>query len=337
MTTHYKKLDGYLPTFFTMAIFMAVCFALSHDAFAAGGIGSDAVAGGTASSKSTGCDGSGLGSVLCNITKHTLGFPALLAGASYLFGLYLGIMGVWKLKEHVEDSRVSIAEPAKRFLAGGAFFALPTVTTAVQNTMVGTSSKLDGFDQTGFDGSTSGDGLDAKIVALMADIWGPFHILLGWFGYVAALLFVIIGISRLLKSEQDGPRGPTGIGTIMTFLTAGALFSLHHMMGAMTNSVFGDDKIESKGVLQYTDGLGSASEHVTAVISGIVAFVAVVGWISFVRGLFIIRGVSEGNSQASMMAAMTHLIGGVIAINLGPIMMAVQTTLGIVDFGIKFS
>jgi hypothetical protein len=38
-----------------------------------------------------------------------------------------------------------------------------------------------------------------------------------------------------------------------------------------------------------------------------------------------------------MMAAITHLIGGVLAINLGSVIMAVQDTLGITQYGIRFS
>ena len=74
-------------------------------------------------------------------------------------------------------------------------------------------------------------------------------------------------------------------------------------------------------------------------IAAIVAFVAIIGWVSFIRGLFILRGVSEGSGQASMMAAVTHIIGGAIAVNLGGFIMAVQNTLGITDMniGINFS
>ena len=37
-----------------------------------------------------------------------------------------------------------------------------------------------------------------------------------------------------------------------------------------------------------------------------------------------------------MMSAITHLVGGALAVNLGPLLNAVQTTLGITDYGITF-
>ena len=62
----------------------------------------------------------------------------------------------------------------------------------------------------------------------------------------------------------------------------------------------------------------------------------IVGLISFVRGIFIIRSVAEGSGQASIMAGVTHLVGGALAVNLGPLLAAVQWTLGITDYGIRF-
>jgi hypothetical protein len=63
----------------------------------------------------------------------------------------------------------------------------------------------------------------------------------------------------------------------------------------------------------------------------------IIGIISFIRGWFIIRDVAEGNQQASMMAGATHIIGGALAINLGPILAAVQNTLGITGVGLAIS
>jgi hypothetical protein len=62
-----------------------------------------------------------------------------------------------------------------------------------------------------------------------------------------------------------------------------------------------------------------------------------VGLISFLRGIYIIREVADGNQQASMMAGLTHIIGGALAVNLGPLINAVEQTLGITGFGINFT
>jgi len=72
------------------------------------------------------------------------------------------------------------------------------------------------------------------------------------------------------------------------------------------------------------------------VISSVLQFMIVLGVVSFARGIFIVRGVAEGNGQASLMAGVTHLIGGALAVNLGPMMNAVQSTLNLTAYGVSF-
>lgn len=282
------------------------------------------------------CSGDTLGGMICNVISGSTGGAGLITGFAYLAGLLCGFLGILKLRDHVESpNQTPISDPLKRFAAGGAFFALPFIADVVRKTIEGDGTTY--TTDTGFNGSSSGVGLDALIVNLVSDIMAPTMWAVGWFGWIAGLIFVFIGISRLMKTEQQGAQGPTGIGTITTFLIAGCLFSLNSIISYINGSVFGDAVLQTNGVLQYTDGLGGSVDHVHAVISAIVAFSAVIGWISVARGLFIVRGVSEGNSQASMMAAITHLIGGVLAINLGGVIMAVQNTLGISQYGIVFN
>jgi hypothetical protein len=278
-----------------------------------------------------------LGGMMCNIVNGTENVPGVITGFAYMAGLIAGFLGIMKLRQHVESpSQVEIWDPIKRFAMGGAFFVLPYIASVVRSTIEGPAGTVNVTD-TGFNGTSSGVGLDAMIVSLMANIEAPAIWLVSWFGWLAGLVFVFIGISRLMQTEQQGPRGPSGIGTVTTFLIAGCLFSLNSIITYINGSIFGTDVLATEGTLQYTDGLAGAADHVHAVISAIITFSIILGWISLVRGLFIVRDVSEGNSQASMMAAITHLIGGVLAINLGAVIMAVQNTLDITDYGIVFA
>ncbi|MEM9469346.1 MAG: hypothetical protein AAF988_04220, partial [Pseudomonadota bacterium] len=276
-----------------------------------------------------------LGSVLNNVFVSVDGVPFLFAGFSYLCGLVLGIMGILKIREHVESpNQVPIWDPIKRFLAGGAFFSLPYMASVVQTTISGEDAeRLTGSNYN--TGGVSGSGLDAMLVSLMADIWEPAQLVILGFCYLAGIVLLMMGISRLLKSEQDGPRGPMGLGTIMTFLVAGALLSADKLMAFVNGSIFGNRFVSAYASLTYA-AEGDEKGHAEAVIGGIFAFVAILGMISFVRGIYMIRQVSEGNSQVSMMAAMTHIIGGSIAINLGAFISVMQETLGISSYGLCF-
>lgn len=350
--------------FSLMGLFLiafAICATLASPAYAvSGGIGINIPGIGSIGISATFCSGApfgitGLGDVLCNIGKSLEELPGLFTALAYLFGCYLAVTGILKLKAHIEDPRQTpVWDSMKRFLAGGAFFALPIVIEAAKVTITGQDQDALKSYKTGmFAGSTGGDislgpisidlpfvnlgGIDKMMVGLIADIWAPMLALIGSFGYLAGIILIMIGISRLLKTAQDGPRGPGGMGTIMTFITAGCLFSLDSLMGAFQSSVFASHKVANFAVLGTQSGSPNVDSHTLAVISAILGFMIIVGWISFVRGIFIFRDVAEGNNQASLMAAITHMIGGAMAVNLGALLNAVQSTFGLLPYGVIFA
>ena len=281
----------------------------------------------------------GVGEAICNVLISTSNLPALISGLAYGMGLLLSVVAVLKLKEHViNPDRTPLSDSMKRFVAGGALFSIPTVAHAAKTLIVGDGNSVPAYDQSGgFAGDVAASGgLDSMLSMLVADIWAPLHTLLFAFSYLAGLVFLVIGIGRLIKTAQDGPRGPASVGTVMTFVTAGLLFSLDNLMGAFSMSMFGDNDVATYAVLQDTTGDYLIDSHVAGVISAVLGFMIMVGWISFIRGFFILRDVAEGNGQASLMAATTHMFGGALAVNLGPVMNAVQNTLGIQGLGVCF-
>ncbi|HPD83042.1 MAG TPA: hypothetical protein PLK85_04410, partial [Alphaproteobacteria bacterium] len=277
-----------------------------------------------------------LGTTIMNLVNGSADVPGVIIGFSYLMAIFFGIMGIMKLKEHVENpNSVSLWDPVKRFMAGGALFAFPSVYHAIDNTISRGLIRIAGSNFN--TGGVSGTGLDASLVSLMQDIWRPLQYLFIAFGYLAGIILILIGISRLLKTEQEGARGPLGFGTIMTFLVGGVMLSQTRVMAAFVTSMFGGNATNN-ATLVYKAGMSNtAIGHSEAVIGAIMSFVAILGWISFIRGFFIMRGVAEGNSQASAMAGFTHIIGGAIAVNLGGFITAVQNTLGITNYGLKVS
>lgn len=60
--------------------------------------------------------------------------PGLLTGLSYMMGLLFSVLGVLKIKDHVENpTQTQLKEGAIRLAAGGALFLIPVVTTAMQD------------------------------------------------------------------------------------------------------------------------------------------------------------------------------------------------------------
>lgn len=76
------------------------------------------------------------GNIAENITTSMSNLPGLLTALSYMFGIMLGVLGVMKIKDHVENpSNTPLKDGAIRLAAGGALFALPIVYEAMTNTV----------------------------------------------------------------------------------------------------------------------------------------------------------------------------------------------------------
>lgn len=71
-----------------------------------------------------------------NITTSIQSLPGLLSGLSYMLGILLGVLGILKIKDHVENpSSEKLSHGAIRLAAGGGLFALPMVYEAMENTI----------------------------------------------------------------------------------------------------------------------------------------------------------------------------------------------------------
>lgn len=76
-----------------------------------------------------------------NITRSIEQVPGMITGLSYMLGLLLGVLGVLKVKDHVENpSQTPLKDGAIRMASGGALFALPIVYEAMLNTIGDTST-----------------------------------------------------------------------------------------------------------------------------------------------------------------------------------------------------
>ena len=290
-----------------------------------------------------------VGGVIGQVVIHSGAAPAFLSAMSYIFGIIMGVWGILKIRDHVlNPQQTQVWEGFSRFIAGGAFFALPVTVEAIRATVTPASLNVVSAVNAaiGFTGRynetavcTAADpGLDVMLSCMMSDIIGPVHSVLNFFTFVAGMVFIMIGISRLVKSAQDGARGPGGVGTFMTFVAGGALISFNEFISAFTGSFFTNPLNLTFAKLTYVDGMTPAEQgHAHTVISAILKFMIIIGLISFVRGIFIVRNVAEGNGQASLMAGVTHMVGGSLAVNLGPLLQVVQSTLGITNYGIGFT
>lgn len=76
------------------------------------------------------------GTIAENITGSIANLPGLLSALSYMFGILLGVLGIMKIKDHVENpQQTPLKDGAIRLAAGGALFALPIIYDAMFTTL----------------------------------------------------------------------------------------------------------------------------------------------------------------------------------------------------------
>ncbi len=269
--------------------------------------------------------------VINNVQSSFSNFPNLLSLIAYVSGIFMAAWGTFKFKDHVDNPReTKLSEGVKRFLAGGFFFSLPAMTSVAANTLVGNVG-TNKITNTGYTGAVlTPGGLDEMVVKMMQNIGHPTELLLVAFCYISGIGLLLVAISRLTKRMEEGPRGPAGIGTLMTFISAGALLSFPDMIGAFTTSMFGDTSVMTKASISASVISSSAdADKITTVIEGVMAFVMLVGYIAFIRGWFVLKAFADGQNGATLAQGLTFLFGGALAINLGELINVLQTTVGI--------
>lgn len=80
--------------------------------------------------------GNNFNSIAENITSSISSLPSLLSALSYLIGLIFGVLGIMKIKDHVEEpTKTELKDGAIRLAAGGALFALPMIFEAMFETI----------------------------------------------------------------------------------------------------------------------------------------------------------------------------------------------------------
>lgn len=73
-------------------------------------------------------------SISQTITSQIGGLPGFLTAIAYIMGVILAVLGILKIKDHVENpSQTPLKEGAIRLAAGGALFVVPIITEAMQN------------------------------------------------------------------------------------------------------------------------------------------------------------------------------------------------------------
>lgn len=164
---------------------------------------------------------------------------------------------------------------------------------------------------------------------LLANGAGPIYAFLHAACFVGGLLLMGLGIYRLPRAAAAGPMGMHNpfAGPLATIVVGVLILGIGLSAETLTETLF----INAPSPIGYSiqeAGVVDAGEAFNTVIFAVLQFVALIGWIGIIRGLLLMRASAEGSGQASIGQAITHMIGGICAINLGELMLLFQESMG---------
>jgi len=270
--------------------------------------------------------------------RANINIMSALSVMSWIMGAFLTALGIRKISQHADaPQQIQIQEPVKYLIAGGMFLSIPSIAGVVQRGF-GDGGAAQSINFLNWDTAASGDGegLDNMMQNFIQDAYEPFQNLLVVFCYLAGAVLLMVAIHRFTKTAQEGPRGPTGLGTIATFILSGVLFSFASTVGVFTETLFGDRTSRTiVNFLALSDASAEAQANAENVMTAVLAFLIIVGILSIVRGFFVLRGVAEGTQGNTMMGGLSHVFAGAILVNFGQFANIIQNTLGI-DLAVSF-
>ncbi len=182
---------------------------------------------------------------------------------------------------------------------------------------------------------TSGLALDTMLANMVVNIAGPMCQLVYVGSYIFGIYLLIKALFKCIKYSDEGSKGQQKFSGIWgTFFIGALLIALPNAMNTIGNTLYGsgglgDAASAASSILNYqtiTDT--DVQKKITRTYWAIMVFVQIVGLISFTRGLSILRSVTDGNTQVTSMAGLTHVFAGAIAWNLGQFVEVIYKTVG---------
>ena len=176
-------------------------------------------------------------------------------------------------------------------------------------------------------------GLGGALISLVANLMPEARALLSIVCYLLGTALFLAALLRLMRSGEEGLRGPSGYGTAATFLAAVALLTFPQWLDAWGETLFGAVPRGAGASLAYAGGERSGDYEM--VLWAVLKIVEAVGVLAFLKSWFVLRDAADGRNGATLGKAFAHMIGGVCGWHIIWVIDRVQNTLGIAPLNIS--
>ena len=177
-----------------------------------------------------------------------------------------------------------------------------------------------------------GPGLADALVRAVGIVLSPGKALISIACYAIGLCAALVGLLRLMRSSDQGMRGPGGAGTAATFLLSAVFLAFPEVVSAFGETLFGERVAGAGASLAYAGGNAPQYDLVLWAVFKVVEFV---GLFWFLKGWFVLRDSADERNGATAGKAFAHILGGVCAWHILWVIDRVQSTLGIAPLRIS--
>ncbi|MDX2028501.1 MAG: hypothetical protein SFW62_07690 [Alphaproteobacteria bacterium] len=271
-----------------------------------------------------------LGKTFCNLYDNLNPFSKFFSIIAYVAGGFFVGNGLYKLVQYADNpSREPLHAALARIAGGSALLAAPSVVGTLINTLF--TTQVGGGLRTcnpGGVAAASDVALDTLVKNLVGNIKDPLTILMSVTAFTIGLFFIIRGLMKASKYGMD-PRTHSVTNILANLLIGTVLVTVGQSLGAMLSTVFGNSAVQESVVdWAFVDDIGGDTARFKEAVKYALIFFQLIGMIAFIRGWLIVKSAVEGNGQATIAQGITHIIGGVLAINIFYFLKVMDVTFG---------
>lgn len=254
----------------------------------------------------------------------------LISMVSYIVATTLTIQVLNRATQYTGTSgQVKLSGLFMRAGGAAAFFNLPSVIKLLNQVLfadndsrnVALNGKLAGV---------SGEGLDVSLVTMIKDITPGLTILVGLIAFISGALAICSALLAL--ADTNYANNNTSKPALLARLGVGsALIAFAPTVTTILGTLFDTTAGAATASLAYSkDAMDAATAtRVDNVLNAVFVWLGLIGLMSILRGLWVLKASLEGGGQKGMTAPLTQLIAGGMLVNIVPTIHLIEKTLAV--------
>ena len=314
-----------------VALTVAVVLGWADGAWAAGAAASASASAAAGTTTPTAAGAQSLGDIFCNLTMNALPFGGFAELIAYASGAFFTVQSIHHLRMHADSPQNNpISRGLMLALGAGLLLSLPATFSTIVTSLYGTPSPGGAISCVAMSPGSSAGTLDVMLTNFVNNISQPLQTLISAIAIVSGVAMIAKGLMKAGRHSFD-PKAHS-VQVILSNLVFGALLmTIGTNFTMVLASVFGTKSLADASSISWTFAntlAGGSSAQFQAAVQAGMTFVQLIGTIAFVRGWLVMKKVVDGAGNVTPAQGFTHIVGGVMAMNIYAILKIMDATFG---------